>query len=222
MLPLPTGGWAGLVADHDQIAADQIGIRSHRVYAYVFAAITTATAIRRTYMFPATVVYAVRVYTEYAVRGHPPGPATRSRWRERGAHTAQQRHVTRRVSIGLPARARRVVVPCSCRGPVAESGGEEGAGTGTGTGTGTGAGGRATRRHDLSASVSPPPSSSLPPALCSLRRDLVWLVARATRRSLVSHQDLPTVRLNVPRPRCAFACAFRRPGFHRRQKADVL
>ena len=28
--------------------------------------------------------------------------------------------------------------------------------------------------------------------------------------------------LNVPRPCCAFACAFRRPGFHRRQKADVL
>ena len=167
-------------------------IRSHRVYAYVFAAITTATAIRRTYMFPATVVYAVRVYTEYAVRGHPPGPATRARWREREGHT-QHSSVTSLadVSIGLPARARRVVVPCSCRGPVAASGGEEGAGTGTGAGR------RATRRHDLSASVSPPPSSSLPPALCSLRRDLVWLVARATRRSLVSHQDLPTVFLQL-------------------------
>ena len=171
-------------------------------------------------MFPATVVYAVRVYTEYAVRGHPPGPATRARWREREGHT-QHSSVTSLadVSIGLPARARRVVVPCSCRGPVAASGGEEGAGTGTGTGAGR----RATRRHDLSASVSPPPSSVLSPSLLSsLRRDLVWLVARATRRSLVSHQDLPTVRLNVPRPRCAFACAFRRPGFHRRQKADVL
>ena len=105
----------------------------------------------------------VYTYSEYA-RGVVVRPARRrARGGEREGHT-QHSSVTSlaAVSIGLPARARRVVVPCTCRGPVAASGGEEGAGTGTGTGAGR----RATRRHDLSASVSPPPPS-FPPAPCS-------------------------------------------------------